>query len=100
MGIAPCISNILQKCNVVEDPDADPDPQTGIVPDDVGPADPGLDEHHFVPAGATIPANLAALIALGSLTQTVAWNQGEYVVLGDASHAHWSGVTWQAGDAP
>lgn len=53
----------------------------------------------FTPAGATPPADLAAL---GSVTATpaAAWATGEHVVLGDASHAHWDGAAWVAGDAP
>jgi hypothetical protein len=53
----------------------------------------------FTPAGATAPANLAALQALGALGQTTAWTTGQYVVLGDASQAHWDGDSWAAGAA-
>jgi hypothetical protein len=29
-----------------------------------------------------------------------AWTTGQYVVLGDATHAYWSGAAWTAGQAP
>jgi hypothetical protein len=50
----------------------------------------------FTPEGATAPADLASLQAMGALGQTTAWATGEYVVLGDASQAHWSGTAWAA----
>lgn len=53
----------------------------------------------FSPGGATIPADLAALQALGALGQTTAWGTGEYVELGDSSKAHWDGAAWAAGEA-
>lgn len=52
----------------------------------------------FTPAGAVTPANLAALSTVTASPAT-AWATGEHVVLGDASHAHWSGTAWAAGDA-
>ncbi|MBD3941952.1 hypothetical protein IF188_09620 [Microbacterium sp. NEAU-LLC] len=55
----------------------------------------------FTPSGATPPANLAALNALGALGESsTAWALGSYVVLGDNSHAYWNGTTWVAGEAP
>lgn len=51
----------------------------------------------FTPGGATAPANLAALTALGALGQTAKWTTGQYVTLGDASKAHWSGTAWATG---
>ena len=53
----------------------------------------------FTPAEATAPATLTALQALGALGETTAWTTGQYVVLGDASHAHWNGTAWAAGNA-
>lgn len=48
----------------------------------------------FTPASADIPADLAALNALGSLGQTTPWNVADYIVLGDDSEATWNGVAW------
>lgn len=31
---------------------------------------------------------------------STAWLTGEYVVLGDGSHAYWDGTAWQVGEAP
>lgn len=54
----------------------------------------------FTPAGANLPDTLAALQA-GSVTASpaTAWTAGQYVVLGDSSHAHWTGTAWAAGNA-
>lgn len=51
----------------------------------------------FTPSGSTVPANLAALTALGALGQSTAWTSGQNVVLGDSSLAHWSGSAWASG---
>jgi hypothetical protein len=57
----------------------------------------------FVPGNADLPASLAALKAhavvgdAGTSKPTVAWLNGEYVVLGDRTHAHWNGTAWAAG---
>lgn len=64
-------------------------------PTGVTPGTPG----DFVPSGA-VPANLAALQALGALGETTAWTTGQYVSLGDASSAHWDGDSWASGTAP
>lgn len=64
-------------------------------PTGVTPGTPGS----FTPAEATAPATLTALQALGALGETTAWTTGQYVVLGDASHAHWNGTAWAAGNA-
>ncbi len=69
---------------------------TGSDPLGVIPGEPGS----FVPLGAAIPADLAALNLLGDLGETTAWALDEYVVLGDSSHAYWNGATWVAGEAP
>lgn len=67
-----------------------------FVIDGVVPGEPG----EFLPFGATPPANLAALQALGDLNETTAWDTDQYVELGDASSAHWDGDSWAAGAAP
>lgn len=52
----------------------------------------------FTPAGATPPANLAAMSGI-TATPATAWTTGQYVALGDVSHAHWDGSAWTAGEA-
>lgn len=51
------------------------------------------------PAGSTPPADLAACASV-TATPATAWVTGEYVVLGDASEATWSGTAWASGRAP
>lgn len=57
----------------------------------------------FTPSGATPPATLAALKAdpvigdSGTSKPGAAWTTGQYVVLGDASQANWSGTAWASG---
>lgn len=53
----------------------------------------------FTPGGSSAPADLAALSTVTASPST-AWATGEYVVLGDASHAYWDGAGWVAGEAP
>lgn len=60
----------------------------------------------FVPANATLPANLAALQAHSVVGNAgtnkpgpVPWTVGQFVVLGDASQAHWN-AAWAVGAAP
>jgi hypothetical protein len=53
---------------------------------------------YFTPAGATTPANLAALSAVVAAPAT-AWTAGQYVITGDHLGAHWSGSAWVAGIA-
>lgn len=59
----------------------------------------------FVPDGATPPTDLPGLKAdpvigdTGTNKPTTAWTTGQYVVLGDLSHASWNGTAWQQGDA-
>jgi hypothetical protein len=53
----------------------------------------------FTPAGATVPANLAAMTGIVANPAT-AWTTGQHVVLGDASQAHWNATAWVAGVAP
>lgn len=45
------------------------------------------------------PADLAAMAGITASPAT-AWTTGQHVILGDASHAYWSGAAWVAGDAP
>jgi hypothetical protein len=54
----------------------------------------------FEPPTADIPADLAALVALGALGEFFLWDPGSYVELGDHSHAYWGSGGWQAGEAP
>lgn len=57
----------------------------------------------FTPGNATLPANLAALKAdpvvgdAGTSKPGATWTTGQYVVLGDASQAHWNGTAWAVG---
>lgn len=74
-------------------PDA---PDTPIAVTGVTAGTPGS----FTPAEATIPADLAELQGLGALGQTDPWTEGQYVVLGDESEAHWDGDSWESGQAP
>lgn len=53
----------------------------------------------FTPAGSAPRANLAAMSGITASPAT-AWTTGQYVVLGDNSHAHWTSTAWAAGDAP
>ena len=46
-----------------------------------------------------VPASLVALKKLGALGNTTAWTTGQYVALGDASKAYWSGAAWVKGIA-
>jgi len=67
---------------------------TGIVATGATAGTPGT----FTPAGATPPENLAAMSGIVAAPAT-AWTTGQHVILGDASHAHWSSSAWVAGDA-
>jgi hypothetical protein len=67
-----------------------PPPPTGVTP-----GSPGA----FIPPNS-VPADLAALQALGALGQTTAWLPTEYVILGDDSDADWDGIAWEAYVAP
>ena len=87
MGIAGNMSNILQSAGSATPP---PVVATGATAGAPG---------SFTPAGATVPANLAAMTGITANPAT-AWTTGQHVVLGDASHAHWTGTAWAAGDAP
>jgi hypothetical protein len=67
----------------------------------VTPGTPGA----FTPANADLPDNLAALKAdpvvgdTGSNAPVAAWTTGQFVILGDASQAHWDGSAWLVGAA-
>lgn len=67
---------------------------TGVAPTPTGviPGSPGT----FTPLGATTPADLVTLQGLGALGETTAWTSSQYVVLGDASMAAWTGSAWAA----
>jgi len=60
----------------------------------------------FQPANGTLPMDLADLKAdpvvgdAGSNNPSTVWDTGEYVVLGNSSHAYWNGTAWASGDAP
>lgn len=54
---------------------------------------------HFTPIGATPPASIAELRALGALGQTDAWTTGQYVEYGAGMKAHWGGSDWATGEA-
>ena len=51
----------------------------------------------WTPGGSTPPADLAAATSV-TATPSTAWTTGQYVVLGDATHTHWGGAAWVAGD--
>jgi hypothetical protein len=53
----------------------------------------------WTPGGATPPADFAGMAGIVA-TPATAWSGGEYVELGDASHAYWDGSAWQVGQAP
>lgn len=59
----------------------------------------------FQPPNATIPADLATLKAdpvvgdTGTSKPSTAWTTGQYVGLGDSSHAYWDGTAWLVGEA-
>ena len=53
----------------------------------------------FTPSGAVVPADIAALDTIVANPVTV-WTVGQYVALGDASHAYWDSNSWEVGEAP
>ena len=67
-----------------------------VTPTGVTPGTPGS----FTPGGSTAPANLTALQGMGALGESTVWSSGQYVLLGDSSHAHWDGDSWVTGNAP
>lgn len=52
----------------------------------------------FTPSGSTAPFDLADL-DLVTASPATAWTTGQYVVLGDTSHAYWNSTDWVAGEA-
>jgi hypothetical protein len=61
-------------------------------------AGPGTGDGNFTPAGATPPANLAALSGV-TATPATAWTVGQRIQLADGTTAHWTGTAWAAGPA-
>jgi hypothetical protein len=56
---------------------------------------------YFEPYNATLPYSLAAVRdQVTTPHPATAWAEGEYVVLGDGTHAYWDGNSWEAGEAP
>jgi hypothetical protein len=54
----------------------------------------------FTPAGSLPPPDFPELLVAGiTASPATAWTVGQYVVLGDASSAHWSGTAWVVGVA-
>lgn len=72
-----------------------PDAWTDNAPTGVTAGAPGA----FTPTGATPPATIADLRALGALGQTTAWTTGQYIVYGSNQKAHWDGTDWATGEA-
>jgi hypothetical protein len=60
----------------------------------------------FAPGDATLPSSIDSLRANtvvgddGSNKPSGMWSSGQYVVLGDATEAYWTGITWQNGRKP
>ena len=52
----------------------------------------------WTPSGATAPADLAALSGVTASPATP-WTTGQYMALGDSTHASWNGTGWVAGAA-
>lgn len=50
----------------------------------------------FTPAGATPPANLAAMTGIVANPAT-AWTTGQHVEMGNGQDANWNGTAWVAG---
>jgi hypothetical protein len=50
----------------------------------------------FTPAGATPPANLAAMTGITASPAT-AWTTGQHVEMGNGSDCYWNGTAWVAG---
>ncbi|MEU8133237.1 hypothetical protein [Streptodolium elevatio] len=69
-------------------------PLGGVVATGATAGSPGA----FTPSGATAPFDIADL---GTVTASplTAWTTGQHVILGDTSHAHWDGDSWEPGNA-
>jgi hypothetical protein len=96
-GVDPFDHLLMIDTALAPPPDScDPQPVGGGTPTGVTEGTPGA----FIPAGS-VPSDLAALNDAGSLGQSAtAWAEGSYVVLGDNSHAYWTGTAWAVGEAP
>ena len=76
--------------------DGEPSVDDGVLPaTDALEGMPG----HYLPSGATIPADVVALAGINAQPAT-AWTTGSYVITADLTAAHWSGTAWVAGKAP
>jgi hypothetical protein len=62
-------------------------------------AGPGTGIGTFTPAGATPPANFAALTTV-TATPATAWTTGQFIQLADGTRAHWNGTIWVVGAKP
>ena len=74
-----------------------------VEPGDAGGVDPATGATAgtpgtWTPAGGT-PCPLFTQMDTITASPATAWETGEYVVLGDASEAHWGGVAWTSGRA-
>ena len=71
------------------------------VDDGVVPATSALEgmPGYYLPSGATVPANVAALAGL-TASPVTAWTTGNYVITADLVAAHYDGTGWVAGKAP
>jgi hypothetical protein len=55
----------------------------------------------WTPPGSSVPSNLTQLQASSIVASpATAWTTGQHVILGDLTHAHWDGDSWNSGDAP
>lgn len=59
-------------------------------------AGPGTGTGTFTPAGATPPANFAALSGVTANPATN-WTTGQYIQLADGTRANWNGTAWAVG---
>jgi hypothetical protein len=62
-------------------------------------AGPGTGTGTFTPAGATPPANFAALSGVTANPATN-WTTGQFIQLADGTQAHWNGTAWVVGVHP
>jgi hypothetical protein len=53
----------------------------------------------YTPANSYAPDALADMDSVTASPATL-WTAGQYVVLGDGSHAYWTGTAWAAGESP
>lgn len=75
-------------------------PAAPVVPPEAAGATAGT-PGTFTPAGSQRPSDFAELVSDAVVaTPATAWTVGQYVVLGDGSHAYWDAAAWQVGEAP